>query len=294
MARPAAFGLNVDPNTGGLAIAGRIAAIADSAGLEYVGIQDHPYNPDFLDTLTVITWLVGRTSNVHLFPNVANLPLRPPAMLAKQAASIDVISGGRFELGLGAGGFPDGIAGLGGPRRSRAEARAALSEAIDIIRAYWAGEPFGFEGSYYSTPAVQPGPRPAHQIGLWLGVIGPRSVALVGAKADGWSVSSPYAGPERLAELNDIIDTAALEAGRDPEAITRLYNVMGLISARRTGPFHGPVERWIETLVTLYTDNQMNTFVYWPSGDRERQSRIFAEEVVPAVREALASEADSA
>jgi alkanesulfonate monooxygenase SsuD/methylene tetrahydromethanopterin reductase-like flavin-dependent oxidoreductase (luciferase family) len=294
MARPAAFGLNVDPNTGGLAIAGRIAAIADSAGLEYVGIQDHPYNRDFLDTLTVITWLAGRTSTVHLFPNVANLPLRPPTMLAKQAASIDVISGGRFELGLGAGAFPDGIAGLGGPRRSRAEGRAALSEAIDIIRAYWAGDPFEFGGSYYSAPAAQPGPRPAHQIGLWLGVAGPRSVALVGAKADGWSVSSPHAGPERLPELNDIIDTAALEAGRDPEEITRLYNVMGLISAQDTGPFHGPVQRWIETLVTLYTDNQMNTFVYWPSGDRERQSRVFAGEVVPAVREALASEADNA
>jgi alkanesulfonate monooxygenase SsuD/methylene tetrahydromethanopterin reductase-like flavin-dependent oxidoreductase (luciferase family) len=103
MAQPAAFGLNADPNAGGLAIAGRIAAIADSAGLEYVGIQDHPYNAEFLDTLTVITWLAARTSRVRLFPNVANLPLRSPAMLAKQAASIDVLSGGRFELGLGAG-----------------------------------------------------------------------------------------------------------------------------------------------------------------------------------------------
>ena len=141
MAKPAAFGLNVDPNAGGLAIAGRIAAIADSAGLEYVGIQDHPYNADFLDTFAVITWLAARTSRVHLFPNVANLPLRPPAMLAKQAASIAVLSGGRFELGLGAGAFADGIAGMGGPRRTPAEARAALSEAIDIIRASWAAEP---------------------------------------------------------------------------------------------------------------------------------------------------------
>ena len=160
MAQPAAFGLNVDPNAGGLAIAGRIAAIADSAGLEYVGIQDHPYNADFLDTFTVITWLAARTSRVHLFPNVANLPLRPPAMLAKQAATIDVLSGGRFELGLGAGAFADGIAGMGGPRRTPGEARAALSEAIDIIRASWAAEPFSFEGTYYQAPSVQPGPPP--------------------------------------------------------------------------------------------------------------------------------------
>ena len=292
MAKPAAFGLNVDPNTTGLAIAGRIAAIADEAGLEYVGIQDHPYLPDFLDTFSLITWLASRTSRVHLFPNVANLPLRPPAMLAKQAASIDVLSGGRFELGLGAGGFTDRIAGLGGPQRSPAEARAALSEAIDIIRASWAGEPYDFTGSYYQVPAAEPGPRPAHQAGLWLGVRGPQSVALVGAKADGWSVTQPYVPEEQLPELHDAIDTAALEADRDPESITRLYNLMGLITAEDTGPFHGPVDRWVETLVSLYTDARMNAFVYWPSGDRERQSHIFAEEVVPLAREALSREAD--
>jgi len=288
MPRPPAFGLNVDPNTGGLAIAARITAIADSSGLEYVGIQDHPYNPECVDTLSLITWLAARTSHVHFFPNVANLPLRPPAMLARQAATIDVLSGGRFELGLGAGAFADGIAGMGGPRRTAGQARAALSEAIDIIRSSWAGEPFSFEGTYYGTPAVQPGPRPAHDIGLWLGVIGPRAAQLVGTKADGWSVSAPYLPTDRLPELNDIITTAALDEDRDPEAITRLYNVMGLITPQDRGPFEGPADRWIETLTSLYTDSQMNTFVFWPSGDRERQSRLFAEEVVPSVREALA------
>lgn len=158
MTRPVAFGLNVDPNTGGLAIAARIAAIADATGLEYAGVQDHPYNPDFVDTLTHITWLAAHTSRVHLFPNVADLPLRPPAMLAKQAATIDVLSGGRFELGLGAGGFHDAIAGMGGPRRTVAEARQALSEAVDIIRASWAGEPSGTPDSTIRcrTPSRDP------------------------------------------------------------------------------------------------------------------------------------------
>ena len=288
MPQPVKFGLNVDPNTGGLPIAERIAAIADDSGLELVGIQDHPYNADFADTFTIIAWLAARTRNVHFFPNVANLPLRPPAMLAKQAATIDVLSGGRLELGLGAGAFADGIAGMGGPRRGAGQARGALSEAIDIIRASWAGEPYGYRGEYYQAPDVRPGPRPAHDIGLWLGVIGPRAAQLVGTKADGWSVSAPYLPPDRLPELNDIITTAALDEDRDPEAITRLYNVMGLITPQDRGPFEGPADRWIETLTSLYTDSQMNTFVFWPSGDRERQSRLFAEEVVPSVREALA------
>ena len=173
MKRPVAFGLNVDPNADGLPAAARIAAIADTSGLEYAGIQDHPYNPDFVDTLTQITWLAAHTSRVHLFPNVANLPLRPPTMLAMQAATIDVLSGGRFELGLGAGAFHDGIAGLGGPRRTTGQARQALGEAIDVIRATWAGHPYSYEGEYYPVPRAEPGPRPAHDIGIWLGVAGP-------------------------------------------------------------------------------------------------------------------------
>jgi alkanesulfonate monooxygenase SsuD/methylene tetrahydromethanopterin reductase-like flavin-dependent oxidoreductase (luciferase family) len=288
MTQPVRFGLNVDPNTGGLPIAERITAIADTSGLEYVGVQDHPYNSSFVDTLTQITWLAAKTSTVHFFPNVANLPLRPPAMLAKQAATIDVLSGGRFELGLGAGAIADAIAGMGGPNRGPGPARHALSEAIDIIRASWAGQPFRYQGTHYQAPDIQPGPRPAHDIGLWLGVVGPRAARLVGAKADGWSVSAPYVPPSRLPELNDIITTAAHEAGRDPGKIIRLYNVMGSITPTDRDTFNGPVERWVDTLTTLYTDFQMNTFVYWPSGDRERQSHLFAEQVAPAVREALA------
>ena len=69
-------------------------AIADASGLDLVGVQGHPYNDGFTDTLALIAWLAARTSHVHLFPNVANLPLRPPAILAKQAATIDVLSAG--------------------------------------------------------------------------------------------------------------------------------------------------------------------------------------------------------
>jgi len=289
MAHPVKFGLNVDPNAGGLRIAERITKIADASGLEYVGIQDHPYNADFVDTLTMITWLAAQTSSVHFFPNVANLPLRPPVMLAKQAATIDVLSGGRLELGLGAGAFADGIGGMGGARRSPGQARGALSEAIDVIRATWAGERFSYLGTYFEAPDVQPGPRPAHDIGLWLGVAGPRAVALVGAKADGWSVSAPYVPPARLPELNEIITSAALSAGRDPGQITRLYNVMGSITPDDHDDFNGPVGRWVDTLTALHAESQMNAFVFWPSSDRERQSRIFAEQVVPAARAALGS-----
>ena len=101
-------------------------------------------------------------------------------------------------------------------------------------------------------------------------------------------MSAPYVPPDRLPGLNQIIDSAARDAGRDPAAITRLYNVMGLITPEDRDSINGPVERWAHTLTTLHTDAQMNAFVFWPTGDRERQSRLFAEEVVPAAREPLA------
>jgi alkanesulfonate monooxygenase SsuD/methylene tetrahydromethanopterin reductase-like flavin-dependent oxidoreductase (luciferase family) len=77
--------------------------------------------------------------------------------------------------------------------------------AIDIVRATWTGQPFGFAGKHYQIPQAQPGPRPAHEIGIWLGVTGPRAVRLAGAKADGWSVSAPYVPLEQLRSLNNIL-----------------------------------------------------------------------------------------
>ncbi|HET6920390.1 MAG TPA: LLM class flavin-dependent oxidoreductase, partial [Jiangellaceae bacterium] len=72
-------------------------------GLDLVAIQDHPYQRRFLDTFALMSAILATTSSLRVFPDVANLPLRQPAVLAKTAASLDVLSGGRFELGLGAG-----------------------------------------------------------------------------------------------------------------------------------------------------------------------------------------------
>ena len=82
-----------------------IAREIEARGLDWIGIQDHPYQRRFVDTWTLLGAVAAVTTRVGFFPDVANLPLRPPAMMAKAAASLDVLSGGRFELGLGAGNF---------------------------------------------------------------------------------------------------------------------------------------------------------------------------------------------
>src|SRR5437588_4915770 len=94
---------------------------ADRSGLDIVGIQDHPYQRRFFDTWTLLSYAAGRTKRVRLVPDVLNLPLRLPALIAKSAASLDILSSGRVDLGLGAGAFWDAIEALGGPRRSPRE-----------------------------------------------------------------------------------------------------------------------------------------------------------------------------
>src|SRR3954465_9651587 len=156
-------------------------AAAERAGLDIVGIQDHPYQRRFLDTFSLIAFLAARTERIRFFPDVANLPLRPPAVMAKAAATIDLLSGGRFELGLGAGAFWEGVGAMGGPVRSGPESVDALEEAIEVIRLMWSGErSVSFEGRHYRLDGLHPGPAPAHPIGIWLGAYGPRMVRLLG------------------------------------------------------------------------------------------------------------------
>src|SRR3954452_7193617 len=202
-----------------------LSKLADVVGLDLVSFQDHPYQPSFLDTWTLLSVVAAQTTNVRVAPNVANVPLRPPVLLAKSAASLDVLSGGRVELGLGAGAFWDGIAANGGPRRSPKESVGALSEAIDVIRAFWDTDSRSvrYDGMHYRVKAAKPGPSPAHDIGIWLGAYKPRMLRLTGTKADGWLPSLAYLELDQLPDMNTRIDEAAEKAGRRPEDIRRLF-----------------------------------------------------------------------
>ena len=266
------------------------ARLAERAGFDLIGIHDHPDQRRYLDTFTLLAALASATERIGLFPDVANLPLRHPAMLAKQAASLDLLSGGRFELGLGAGGFWDAVAAMGGPRRTPGEAVEALQEAIALLRRLWSGErSVRFEGRQYRVAGVKPGPAPAHPIGIWVGAIGPRMLALTGRLADGWVPSSPYVPPERLPAAQARIDDAAAAAGRDPAAIRRLYNISGRIGPRGGGFLDGPAAQWVDQLLPLVTETGIDTFVLWPTEAPAAQLELFAAEVAPALREAVAA-----
>jgi alkanesulfonate monooxygenase SsuD/methylene tetrahydromethanopterin reductase-like flavin-dependent oxidoreductase (luciferase family) len=281
------FGYFLTPDASDYPEVLRRARLCDDLGYDLIGIQDHPYQRRFLDTWTLLTALAAQTTHVRLFPDVINLPLRPPAMLAKAAASLDVMTGGRIELGLGAGAFWEGIQAMDGPNRTSGEAVEALEEAIQVIRLLWSGERgVRFDGDFYNLRGAHSGPVPAHPMGIWIGAYGPRMLNLTGRLGDGWVPSSSYAPPEKLKEIQLRINDGAQEAGRDPSAIRRIYNVMGEIGERPSDkPFHGPVEQWVDELTRLTLEVGMDTFVVGlpePPGD---QLERFMAEVVPRVRE---------
>jgi alkanesulfonate monooxygenase SsuD/methylene tetrahydromethanopterin reductase-like flavin-dependent oxidoreductase (luciferase family) len=254
---------------------------ADATGLDLVGIQDHPYQRRFLDTWTLLSFAAARTSRLRLLPDVANLPLRPPAVLAKAAASLDVLSGGRVELGLGAGAFWDAVAAFGGPRRTGPESVDALVEAITIIRAVWAGERnIRIDGRHYVVHGAKAGPVPAHAMGIWLGAYGPRMLRVTGRLADGWLPSVPRLPVEDLDARNATIDEAARRAGRDPAAIVRACNLT----------LTGAPDGWPDQIAALADGHGMEAFLLGAEddgGDPVGLVHRLGEETAPRARELL-------
>ena len=266
-----------------------VAELADELGLEVIGFQDHPYQPGFLDAWTLLSYVAARTRHIRLFPNVANIPLRPPAVLARSAAALDILSGGRVELGLGAGYFIDPMVAMGAPRRTMSELVDALEEAITVIRALlMPGPPVRFHGKYYSLEGARPGPTTPHPIAIWLGAYKPRMLRLTGRAADGWIPSLGYASPEELGQMNQVIDAASVEAGRDPSAIRRGFNVSGSFGATARGFLQGPSKLWAEQLTELALRDGISAFILGTAPGGEGDLRLWATEVAPAVREAVA------
>ncbi len=277
--RPVSFGVFAIPHI----LAGKrpleIAQVADELGFDLVGVQDHPYQRSFYDTWTLLTAMAMRTERITVFPDVVNMRLREPALLAKAAASLDRLSDGRVELGLGAGGNPEAVVAFGGPQLTAGQAITALEDAMQVIRLVWsAGRGLRFEGRYHSLRGANAGPPPAHPIGIWLGAYKPRMLELTGRLADGWLPSWGYLKAEDVGPSSAAIDRAAQAAGREPSAIRRILN------------FGLPPERETADLMTqLVLEHGIDTFIVG-EGDEDPRGHLsaFMREVIPRVRDTVA------
>lgn len=274
---PLRFGSFVTPVNSPVAQPVDLAVLSERLGLDLVTVQDHPYQPSFHDTWTLLTWVAARTERIELAGNVLNLPLRQPAVLARSAASLDLLSGGRVSLGIGAGGFWDAIEAMGGRRLEPRDSVDALGEAVEIIRGIWdttERRALRAGGSFHHVAGAKRGPAPAHRIPIWIGSYKPRMLRLTGAVADGWLPSLPYLEPGDLQRGNRTIDEAARAAGRDPREIVRLLNIT---------PTEG-----VDDLVRMALEDGIGTFI--TMADDARTLQRFAEEIAPAVRERVQAE----
>lgn len=271
-----------------------LAVLTERVGLDLIAVQDHPYQPAYLDMWTLLSWTAARTERVRVVPDVANLPLRPPAVLARAAASLDLLSGGRVELGLGAGAYWDAIEAMGGTRLTAGQAVDALTEAVEVIRGIWdttdrrrlvAG------GTHHSVQGAKRGPAPAHPVGIWVGGYRPRMLRLIGTLADGWLVTlDRLAEPTDLTVANARIDLAAQQAGRRPAQVRRVANISAppMLAAPDATLSAGQVRPWVDELTGLVVEHGISGLVL--GTDSPSLIAVYGKEVAPALREAVATE----
>ncbi|MEW2382892.1 LLM class flavin-dependent oxidoreductase [Micromonospora sp. NPDC047707] len=282
---PLTFGVSLDPSVDRLGETRQLARTATEGGFDLLAVQDHPYQPGHLDTWTMITHLAARTDRISFLTDVADLQLRPPTMLAKSAASLSVLTGGRIVLGVGGGASADAIAAMGGLRRTGGQTIAYTEEALTVMRRALAGEPVRHLSDQHAIEGYAAGP--VAPVPLWLGGQRPRMLAVAGRRADGWiSPLNIYVPPAEVPSRQKIIDEAARDAGREPAQVRRIYNVIGAIGPHRGGTgLVGDVALWVDTLTGWAHDLGFDTFVFWPLASAPAQAELFANEVAPAVRD---------
>jgi probable F420-dependent oxidoreductase len=176
-----------------------------------------PVYRSVLDPMVALGFAAARTSRIRLGVAVINLPFVSPAYLAKQATTVDVLSGGRLDLGLGIGWMPEEFAAAGA---STARRGARTEEYLAVLRTLWADEVSSFDGEFYTIPAGRQDPRPVQQPGppVLLGGMSRRAMERAGRIADGW-ITSSRADLSKIAEAVGVIRETASAAGRDPGAV---------------------------------------------------------------------------
>jgi alkanesulfonate monooxygenase SsuD/methylene tetrahydromethanopterin reductase-like flavin-dependent oxidoreductase (luciferase family) len=269
------------------------ALAAEDLGFHSVWLMDHlaaPAAPD-ADTLegwTTASALAARTARIRLGHLVLCGAFRHPSLLAKMAATLDVISDGRLELGIGWGSVPAEIKAFGFGELPARERASRLSETLEILEAMFSGEPVSYEGSHYRLEGAIGRPRPVSgRVPVHIGGAGPLTLALAARFGDWWNCPS-YAA-ERLGELLPQAGSARASVqhpvGLAPSARARDETVR--LAERRFGSWGGLLAGTPEEVAgRLSEEARMGAelfIVQFSDFGRPETLRLFAEEVAPAV-----------
>jgi len=178
-----------------------------------------PASKAILEPWTALTALAGATQRIRLGTLVSCVHYRPPALLAKIAATLDVLSGGRVDLGIGAGWIGSEYAAFGYEYPKASVRIAQMEEAIQLIRAMWTEDHPAFEGGYYQIRGAVCDPKPLQKPHppIWTGGEGKKLLAAAARQADGYNCR--WWPPERFLERRSGIEAEARRAGRDPERL---------------------------------------------------------------------------
>jgi alkanesulfonate monooxygenase SsuD/methylene tetrahydromethanopterin reductase-like flavin-dependent oxidoreductase (luciferase family) len=283
------LGLNLSTSAAAGADPVADALEAERLGFDFVSANDHPIGSSPTHELwTLLAWVAARTSRIKVASRVLGAPYRNPAVVAKMAASLQALSGGRLILGIGGGSSDEAIAAVGAGGLSPREKIDRLEDALRIVRGLWSEPVVSYEGSMHSARRATIEPRPSEPIPIWTGTYGPRGLALTGELADGWIPSLDMAPPERARVMRERIARAAEGAGRPADAVACIYNLevrAGAVDPDASVVSGDPV-RIVERLLG-FVELGFVGMNFIPSGPdpREQRERLGLE-VLPMLRDA--------
>jgi alkanesulfonate monooxygenase SsuD/methylene tetrahydromethanopterin reductase-like flavin-dependent oxidoreductase (luciferase family) len=316
MMRKILFGANIPQMGSDYDSMKRTVLECEKHGFDFVWIADHlqgmsPSKPYF-EGWTTLSALAAETRHIRLCTVLMNNLFRHPSLLAKMSATLDVISAGRLNFGIGAGWYSEECVSYGIPFPKSIERIQRLEEAIEIIRELWTGDEVSFAGKYYTLKNAILNPKPIQKPHppIWTGIMyGRRRMLRVIAKhADAWTISSLYLPtPKEHQQMKEALDDCCRAVGRDPNQIQQALGI-GCVIAEDENRVREKVEKFkpmsisvkdysakqmrlegtpqqlIEQLRT-YTDVGVTCFVMnFPDITTIEPVRLFSEKVIPAFK----------
>jgi len=274
--------------------------VAEEAGFDHVWLMDHLWVPgapeeSSLEAWTTATALAMRTERIRLGHMVLCGAFRHPAVLAKMATTLDLISGGRLDLGLGWGSVPEELEAFGVSHDPPAVRAARLAETLEILELLWSGERVSYAGKHFQLDGAIQRPRPTQgRIPIHIGGAGRKlTMPLVAKHADWWNCVS-YAA-EDLAELRPLAHGARISVQHPVALVTNPAERDEILAKaqRRFGEWGGLVagspEEVAEALIAEVALGAEAFVIQLSDFGRPETLRAFAAEVIPRVRQASAA-----
>jgi probable F420-dependent oxidoreductase len=221
--------------------------------------QLEPQYRSVQDPLAVLAYLAGRTRAPRLGVAVVNAPYYSPVLLAKMLTTIDHLSGGRLDAGIGLGWLPQEFAATGVPYDHRG---ARTEDFVRCMQAIWTDDVVSYRGPYYEVPRsrVDPKPLQAPHPPLLFGGAAPASLRRAGRMASGW-VSSSRADPSTLADSVSVVRSAATACGRDPDGLRFVCRAVTKVRDGERGPLTGSLGEIRSDLALLEQAGMTEAFV---------------------------------